>query len=149
MSSSPSLSSLSSPSPGGLLPPLGPPGSAQFSSSSSSLIISSQFSGLLARMSPGLYCQQLGGSMCAVKSSLPYQEKRLLVHLTIPELVVCGLEQSSWSPKVWGLSYLPMFIWLRVLSHIRPVNKPKAAQHTSKAELLLLCEGHINLNCEK
>jgi len=92
---SPSPSSLSLPSPGRLLPPLGAPGSAQFSSSSSSSIISSPFGGLTARMSPGSYCQQLGGSISALRSSLPYQEKHSPRHLTIPELVVCGLEQST------------------------------------------------------
>jgi hypothetical protein len=90
VSSSPSLSSLSLPSPGQLLPPLGALGSAQFSSSSSSSIISSQFSGLMARKSPGLYCQQLGGLIFPLRSSLPYQENRSPVRLTFPELVLCG-----------------------------------------------------------
>jgi len=53
MSSSHSLSSVSLPLPAWLLPPLGARGSAQFSSSSL-WNISSQYSGLLARKSPGL-----------------------------------------------------------------------------------------------
>jgi hypothetical protein len=92
VSSSPSPSSLSLSSPERLRPPLSAPGSAQFSSSSSSSIISSQFSGPTARKSTGLYCRQLGGSIFALRSSLWYQEKRSLVHLIIPKLVVCGLE---------------------------------------------------------
>jgi hypothetical protein len=95
VSSSPSPLSLSLPSPGWLLPPLGAPGSAQFSSSSSSSIISSQFSGLTARKSPGFYCLQRRGSIFALRTSLPYQENHSPVHLTFPELVVCGLERST------------------------------------------------------
>jgi len=76
VTSSPSLSSLSMRWLRRLLPQLSAPGSAQLSSSSSSLIISSQFSGLTARKSPGLYCRQLGGSIFALGSSQLYQEKR-------------------------------------------------------------------------
>jgi len=110
MSSSPSLSSLSLPSLGRLLPQLCTPGSTQFSSSSSLSIISSRFGCLTARKWPSLYCWQLGGSIFALRSSLPYQERCSLVHLTFPGLVVCGLEQSTWSPKAWGLSRLELFI---------------------------------------
>ena len=112
MSSSPSPSSLLMPSRGQLLPPLGAQESAQFWSSSPLSFISSQFSGPTARKLPGLYWQQLGGSIFALRSSLPYQEKRSLVHLTFPELVFRWLERSTWSLKAQGLSHLHLFIWL-------------------------------------
>jgi hypothetical protein len=54
-----------------------------------------QISSLMAKKSPGLYCQQLGGSIFALSSSLPYQEKRSPVRLTNPKWVVCGLERST------------------------------------------------------
>jgi len=76
ISSSRSLSSFWLPSPRWLLPPLGAPRSAQFSSLSSSAIISSQLSGLMARKLPGLYCRQLCGSIFALRSAQQYQEKR-------------------------------------------------------------------------
>jgi hypothetical protein len=93
--SSPSQLSLSLPSPGWPLPLLGAPGSAQFSSSSSSSIVSSQFSGLTATKSPGSHCRQLGSSIFALRSLPLYQEKRSPVPLTFPELVVCRLERST------------------------------------------------------
>ena len=88
VSSPPSPLSLSLPSPGQFLPPLGAPGSAQFSSSSYSSIISSQFSGLTPRKSPGLYCREIGGSIFTLRSSLPYQEKRSPVRSTFPDQVL-------------------------------------------------------------
>ena len=79
VSSSPSPFSLSLASPGRLLPPLRAPGSPQFSSPSSSSIISSQFSGPTPRKSPRSYCRQVGGSLFALRSSLPCQQKCSLV----------------------------------------------------------------------
>jgi hypothetical protein len=92
VSSSSSLSSLSLPSPEQILPPFGPLGSDLFSSSSSSSIISFQFRGVTARKSPHLICRPLGGSIFALRSSLPYQEKRTPVCLNFPELVICRFE---------------------------------------------------------
>jgi len=106
LSSSPSPSPLWLPSLGHLHPRLGADGSAQFSSLSFSSIMSSQFSGLRAKLSPSLYCQQHGSSIFALRSSLPYQEKRSPVRWTFPELLVCGLQRSTCSPKVRGLSHL-------------------------------------------
>ena len=67
----PLLSSLSLPSAGRLLPPLGAQGFAQVPSSSFVTSISSLFSGLTAGTLPGLYCLWLGGSIFALRSSLP------------------------------------------------------------------------------
>jgi len=106
-------------------------------------------SGLTARMPPGLYCQQLGGSIFALRSSLPYHEKRSQVRLTFPSLVVWWLERLAWSPKARGLSHLQLFIWLRVLSNICPIFERNAAHHSRNGELLLLWSGHIWWNCEK
>jgi len=148
-SSSPSPLSLSLPLLGQLLPPLGAPGSTHFSSSSSSSITLYQFSGLTAGKSPGLCCQQLGGSIIALRLLLLYQEKRSPVHFTFPERVVCGLECLTWSPNAWGLCHLEMFIWLRFLSIIYPIYQRKAAQHSRKGELLLLRCCHLSLNFGK
>jgi len=148
MSSSLSPLSLSLPLPGRLLPPLGATGSAQLSSSSSSLIISSRTSELTARKSPGLYYRQLGGSISALRSSLPYQEKHSLAQWIIPEVVTSNLERSTWSPKAPGLSHLQLFIWSRVLSNICPIYVRKASFHSRKGELLVLLCGHIRWNCE-
>jgi hypothetical protein len=56
-------------------------------------IISSECGDLTVRKLPGSYWRQIGGSICAQISSLPYQENHLLVSLTFPELVLGGLEQ--------------------------------------------------------
>ena len=135
MSSSLSHSWLSLASLGRLLPPLGATGFSQFPSSSSRLIISSQFSGLTARTSPGLYCWQLVGSISTLRSLLLYQEKRSPVHLSSPELVVCGLEWSTESPKVLELPHLQLFLWSQILSKICLIYKWKATHHSRKGEL--------------
>ena len=149
VSSSPSPLSLSSPSPGWYLPLLGAPASTQVSSSSSSLIISSQFSGLTARKSPGLNCRQLGGWILAQRSLLPYQHNHLPERLSFPVLVVYRLERLTWSPKARGLSHLQLLIWSRVLSNICHIYERKAAHHSRKGQLLLLRCGYISWNCEK
>jgi len=71
------------------------------------------------------------------------------VRVTFLEIVVCGLEQSTWSLKAEGLSHLQLFIWSWVLSNIYPIYKRKAAHHSRKGKLLLLHCGHISWNCEK
>jgi len=149
VSSLPSPLSLSLPSPGWLLPTCGALGSAQSSSSSSSSNISSEFSGLTARKSPWLYCWQHGGSIITLTSLTPYQVNPSRVRLTFPELFVCGLEQSTWSPKARGLSHLQLFIWSRVLSNLCCLYERNATHHSRKGELLLLQWGHISRNCEK
>jgi len=72
VSSSPSLLSLLLPSQGRLLQSLGALWFVQFPSSSSLLIMSSQFWGLTARKLPGLYCRQLCCSISALWSSQLY-----------------------------------------------------------------------------
>jgi len=148
MPSSPSWSSLSLPSPGRLRPALGAPESAQFSSSSSPPMISFQFSCLTARKLPGSYRWQLGGSICALRSSLVYKENHSMLHLSSRELVVCRLELSTRSLKAQGLSHLQMVIWSQVLLNICPIYERKAAHHSWKHELLLLWCSHISWNCE-
>jgi len=132
-----------------LLPLLGTPGSTQLSSSSSLSIMASQFSGIMARKSAGLYCWQLGGSFFAMRSLLLYEEKCTPVRLTLPELVVCGFEPSTWSLMARGLSQLQLFIWSQVLPNIWPIHEQKAAHHSRKCELLLLRCCYISGNCEK
>jgi len=132
-----------------LLPLLWPPESAQISSSLSSSIISSQFSGLMARNWHALYCRQRGCSMFAVRSALPDQEKCWPVRFTFLRLVFYWLERSTWSPKARALSHLQLFIWSRVLSNISPIYEWKGAHHSWKGDLLLLWYGHISWNCEQ
>jgi len=121
MFSSPSASSLSLWSLGRLIPPLGAVASGQFSSSPLvSSIISCQFRGPTARKSPRLYCWQLGDSILALGSSLLCQEKRTLVRMTFLKLVICGLEQLTWSPKARGLSHYQLFIFVPgFVKHLR------------------------------
>jgi len=106
VSSSPLPLSLSSPSPGRLLPLLSASGSAQFSTSFSSLIMSSQFSCPTGWMSPGLYCRQFGSSIITLRSLLSYKENCSLVRWIFPQLVISGVQQSTGSPEAHRLSHL-------------------------------------------
>jgi hypothetical protein len=148
-SSSPSPWSLSFSSPGTLRPLLGALEYAHFSSSLSSSIIPSQFSGPTPRTSHIFYCQQFGGSILAMGSTLFHQEKRSLVHSTIPDLVFCALERSVGCLQPHGLSHMQMFVWSRVLPNICPTDKLTAAHHSGKDELLLRRCRHISWNCEQ
>jgi len=132
--------------PGWFLPPLSDPGSTKLQSSSSWSVISSQFSSLTARRSPGLYCWKLGISIVALRSLLLYKEKHWTANVSFPKLFVCRLEQLTWSSKVWGLSHRQLFIWLWGLPIIGPINEQTPANHYPKGDYLLLRCGHIRWN---
>jgi len=71
-------------SPGWVLLSPSDPRSAQFSLSSSSSIISSQFSGRMSSKLPGVYCRQLISWTVPLKSSLPWKEKCSPVRIPCP-----------------------------------------------------------------